>query len=55
MLEVFANGRASLCERIYPTRRDSLGLAAFAHGGTATIKSLRIWEMDGVWEGAAQE
>jgi beta-fructofuranosidase len=53
-LEVFANGRACLCERIYPTRPDSLGLAAFAQGGTATLKSLRVWEMDGIWEGAEQ-
>jgi len=45
MLEVFANGRQALCQQIFPTRDDSLGVQFEAHGGAATIKSLRSWQM----------
>ena len=45
VVEVFANGRACLTERIYPTRPDSLGLGLFARGDTARLAALDIWEM----------
>jgi beta-fructofuranosidase len=45
VVEVFANGRACLTERIYPTRPDSLGLGLFASDGTARVVALDIWEM----------
>lgn len=50
VLEVFTNGRACLCTRIYPSRPDSLGLALFARGGGASVLSLDIWRMDAIWE-----
>ena len=43
VMEVFANGRACLTERMYPTQRDSLGLSVYARGGTARAKSVEIW------------
>ncbi len=45
MIEVFANGRACLTGRVYPTRADSLGLGLVARGGSARLFSLSIWEM----------
>jgi beta-fructofuranosidase len=43
VMEVFANGRACLTERMYPTQPDSLGLSVYARGGTARAKSIEIW------------
>ena len=49
VLEVYANGRACLTERVYPTRADSLGLDLFARGGDATLRELNVWEMGSIW------
>ena len=45
VIEVFANYRLCMSSRIYPSRTDSLGVGFFAHGGTARIKVLDVWEM----------
>jgi len=45
VVEVFANQRACLTERIYPTGTDSLGVSPIARGGTARLLSLDAWEM----------
>jgi hypothetical protein len=45
LLEVFANGRQCLTQRIYPTRQDSLGVALFCTGGDAIFNSVDAWEM----------
>ena len=45
VLEVFANSRLCLTQRIYPTRADSLGVSIFAHGGEAILDSLDAWTM----------
>ena len=45
VIEIFANDRACLTSRIYPSRPDSLGLGAFARGGKARLKALDVWEM----------
>lgn len=45
IVEVFANGRACLTGRTYPTRTDSTGLGVFAAGSRARVKSLDIYEM----------
>jgi len=50
VVEVFANGRACLTSRIYPSRVDSLGIGLFARGGSATLKSMSIWEMKSIWQ-----
>lgn len=49
VLEIFANDRAALASRIYPTRDDSLGIAVVASGGAARLRALDIWEMQSVW------
>ena len=47
VIEVFANGKLCLTSRIYPTRADSLGIAAFAHGGKATLHRMDAWKLVG--------
>jgi beta-fructofuranosidase len=49
VVEVFANGRSCLTDRIYPSRADSLGMDLFARGGSAKFKSVDIWEMRPIW------
>ena len=44
VIEVFANGRASLSDRVYPVNPASLGIGLFAKGGTARVRSMTIWE-----------
>lgn len=46
VLEIIANGRASIVSRIYPTRADSRGLAVFGRG---LVKTLSIWQMRSIW------
>ena len=45
VLEVFANGRQCICQRIYPTRSDSLGVALFSRGGEAVVRQLDAWDL----------
>jgi beta-fructofuranosidase len=45
VIEIFANDRACLTTRIYPSRSDSLGLGTFARGDKARLKALDVWEM----------
>jgi beta-fructofuranosidase len=45
VIEVCANGRATLSTRVYPTRPDALGIALFADGGAARVRSLEGWRM----------
>ena len=49
VIEVFANDRACLTSRIYPTRADSLGIALFAQGGEARLETLDTWQMHSMW------
>ena len=45
ILEVFANGRQCITQRIYPTRRDSLGTVLFSRGGSTQVRSLEAWDI----------
>ncbi|MBI2939123.1 MAG: GH32 C-terminal domain-containing protein, partial [Chloroflexi bacterium] len=49
VVEVFADNRHYLAKRIYPARRDSLGVQVFALGGSATLRSLDAWQMAAIW------
>lgn len=48
VVEVFANGRACITSRVYPTRGDSLGVGVFARGGRAALKSLDVWHLKSI-------
>ena len=45
VLEVFANGRQCITQRIYPSRSDSTGIALFSRGGSANVELLEAWPM----------
>jgi sucrose-6-phosphate hydrolase SacC (GH32 family) len=49
VLEVFVNGRYYLASRIYPERRDSLGLELFSRRGKVRVRSLDIWHLASIW------
>ena len=49
VVEVFVNGRCYLASRIYPQRRDSLGLELFARSGRVRVRSLDIWRLGSIW------
>jgi sucrose-6-phosphate hydrolase SacC (GH32 family) len=46
VIEVFANDRQCLTQRIYPARRDSLGVSLFNHGGNAHCTAFEAWDLD---------
>ncbi|MBN2304823.1 MAG: GH32 C-terminal domain-containing protein, partial [Anaerolineae bacterium] len=46
---VYANERACLTTRIYPSRPDSVGIGLIAHGGTAQAHRVDAWEMRSIW------
>lgn len=46
VLEIIANGRTSICSRIYPSRADSQGLRLFGKG---LVKTMSVWQMRSIW------
>jgi beta-fructofuranosidase len=49
VVEVFANGRQCLALRVYPERKDSVGISIRAQGGEAVLRSLDAWRMESIW------
>lgn len=49
VVEVFANGTQCLAVRIYPGRKDSVGVSLRAQGREALLKSLDAWRMKNIW------
>ena len=45
---MFANGRQSLTQRVYPTRADRTGVRLFAVGGVARASVVEAWDMEPV-------
>ena len=45
VVEVFANGRQAVMRRVYPSRKDSVGVALFSNGGSANVPTLEAWDM----------
>ena len=50
VIEVFANQRACVTGRVYPTRADSLGLDLLAQTGSATVAELDVWVLGSIWD-----
>jgi sucrose-6-phosphate hydrolase SacC (GH32 family) len=46
VLEVYANGRQCITQRIYPSRADSLGVTLFSREGSVKVKSLTAWDIE---------
>jgi beta-fructofuranosidase len=45
MLEVFANGRQCLTQRVYPTLEESVGVSLFNVGDDAAVATVDAWGM----------
>jgi len=45
VIEIFANGKISLSERVYPRNPASLGIGLFSSGGKARLRSMTLWEL----------
>ena len=45
IIEVFANGRQCVTQRVYPTRPDSRGVELFSKGGDSRVSLLRAWDV----------
>ena len=48
VLEVYANSRQCVTQRIYPTRSDSLDVSLFASDGDVEVRSVDAWDMHGI-------
>ncbi len=47
IIEVYANGRQCVTQRIYPSRIDSTGVFMFASGGAVKVNEAEAWDMHG--------
>jgi beta-fructofuranosidase len=45
IVEIYANDRQAICRRVYPGRKDSLGVTLFVEDGKAKFKKIMAWEM----------
>jgi len=45
VVEVFANSRQAVMRRIYPSRRDSVGVELFCQGGDTRVCALEAWNL----------
>lgn len=50
VVEVFANGKQCVAMRVYPGRKDSLGVSLRAQGGDAELKSFHAWQMANIYK-----
>ena len=45
VIETFANGTASISDRVYPSNPETQGIGLFAKGGTAHLRSMTVWQL----------
>lgn len=50
IVEVFANGRQCVAERVYPGRTDSTGVSVRAKGAEAKLLKLNAWQMKSIYD-----
>jgi len=50
VVEVFANGKQCVALRVYPGRKDSVGVSLRAQGGDAKLLSLDAWQMENIYK-----
>lgn len=49
VVEVFVNEKVYLATRVYPGRKDSVGVSLRAQGQDAVLKKLDAWQMKPIW------
>ncbi|MCK4294001.1 MAG: GH32 C-terminal domain-containing protein [Planctomycetes bacterium] len=50
VVEVFVNGKQCVAMRVYPGRKDSVGVSLRSQGRDAVLKSLDAWQMKNIYE-----
>ena len=50
VVEVFVNGKQCVAMRVYPGRKDSVGVSLRSQGRNAVLKSLDAWQMKNIYE-----
>lgn len=50
VVEVFVNDKQCIALRVYPERKDSLGISFRAQGKKATLKSIDTWQMKNIYK-----
>jgi beta-fructofuranosidase len=50
IVEVFVNGKQCVAMRVYPGRKDSVGMSMRSQGRDAVLKSLDAWQMKNIYE-----
>ncbi|MFW6162379.1 MAG: glycoside hydrolase family 32 protein [Planctomycetota bacterium] len=54
VVEVFVNGKQCVAVRVYPGRKDSLGVSLRSQGRDATLTSLDAWQMRSIYRQQAR-
>jgi len=49
VVEIFVNEKLYLAMRVYPGRKDSVGVSLRAQGQDAVLKKLDAWQMQSIW------
>ena len=49
VVEVFVNGKQCIAMRVYPGRKDSVGVSLRSQGRSAVLKSLDAWQMKSIY------
>ena len=50
IVEVFVNGRQCLAMRVYPGRKDSVGVSLRSQGEDAMLASLDAWQLKSIYD-----
>jgi len=50
VVEVFVNGKQVLAVRVYPSRKDSMGVSLRSQGKDSELKLLEAWQMKSIYE-----
>ena len=50
IVEVFVNNKQCVAVRVYPERKDSVGISLRAQGKKVTLKSMDVWQMKNIYQ-----
>jgi beta-fructofuranosidase len=50
VVEVFVNGKQALAVRVYPSRKDAVGVSVRSQGQTSELKLFEAWQMKSIYE-----
>ena len=50
VVEVFVNGKQALAVRVYPSRKDAVGVSLRSQGQTSELKLFEAWQMKSIYE-----